>query len=155
MELNQRECIKIDCSNDWRKIIEKINNDNNDCIKNCTSVNKYDYNTKCYNDCSTFNDLSPIIKNNENYCGKICQKETPFLILYENECTQDCSINDILNLKCILSYNSNDSGDIMLINTLKYFKNNDFPKDIIEKGENITFKEKNLTFTISKLSKET
>ena len=96
-----------------------------------------------------------IIKYEENYCGKNCTKETPFLILDENICKENCSINDIINLKCILSYNLNDSGDIMLINTLKYFKNNDFPKDIIEKGENITFKEKNVTFTISKLSEET
>ena len=152
--LNQKKCFQNDCSNDWRKIIEKINNDNNDCIKNCTSVNKYDYNTKCYNDCSTFNDFLPIIKNNENYCGKICQKETPFLILYENECTHDCIINDILDLKCILSYNLTDSEDVMLNYTLKYFKNNNFPKENIKNGENITFKEGRVTYTISILNPE-
>jgi hypothetical protein len=38
-----------------------------------------------------------IIKDEENYCGKNCPRETPFLILDENNCIESCGIN-YLNL---------------------------------------------------------
>ena len=91
-----KECSIFYCSNDWRAKIKKINSENDMCVERCKNINKYEYNTSCYNDCSTFDNLSMIIKDEENYCGKNYPRETPFLILDENNCIESCGINDII-----------------------------------------------------------
>ena len=145
------ECIIISCSDDWKKSRKKINPDNDTCTDTCKEINKYEYNGKCYNECPENKTNSKIKMVNDYYCKKMCLKETPFLIIDENICVNYCSINDIINEKCFLSYNLNDSKDIMMNNIIESIKNNDFPKEKIENGK-LTFNEKEVIFSLSKLN---
>ena len=53
-QIKNKTCIKIDCSENWRLIQKKINTKNNLCIDDCyiDPEYKYEYNGKCYNNCS-------------------------------------------------------------------------------------------------------
>ena len=54
-KIPNKKCSVIDCTKDWKSKQKKlINNKNNDCIESCanSSQYKYEYNGKCYENCS-------------------------------------------------------------------------------------------------------
>ena len=61
----QPECNIIDCNDNWREKQKKIINDI--CYDNCSSLNNYDYNGKCYDYC-------PNGTYNDNYICKECDQ---------------------------------------------------------------------------------
>ena len=64
-------CSVIDCSDNWRLYQKKINLGNdNECIDDClfTDNNKYNYNSKCYNEC-------PSRTYNNNYICEDCHPD--------------------------------------------------------------------------------
>ena len=87
-----------------------------------------------------------IITNEENFCGKICQRDNPFLLPYEQKCIKKCDLNDI-NKICFLTYNKDDSDDLML----NHIKDNLKIKIINELHNDIIIEEKEVKFTFSKL----
>ena len=48
------KCLTIDCSDDWKSKQKKIINNTNECIERCDNspIYKYEYNGKCYDNCS-------------------------------------------------------------------------------------------------------
>ena len=62
-----RKCYTIDCSDNWQQIQKRIiNNNSNTCIDSCENDNiyKYEYNGKCYQNCSN----GFYIENDKKYC---------------------------------------------------------------------------------------
>ena len=57
-----------------------------------------------------------------------------------------------MDKNCILSRDLIDSEDIMLNITLNYLKSNSFSKNIFKNNDYVTFKEKRVKFTLSKLN---
>ena len=112
-QIYTRECMTIDCSEEWRKNRKKINEENNpnSCVDNCKGDMKYEFNGKCINECPN-NDTKMIFNENEFFCGTICPEENPFLIIYEDKCVKNCDINNI-NKTCFLTYNGNNSENLL------------------------------------------
>ena len=52
--IKNKSCIKIDCPEDWKLIQKKVNTKDNTCIDDCKLDKEYlyEYNGKCYNNCS-------------------------------------------------------------------------------------------------------
>ena len=113
-------CIRISCSNDWKRTRKKISN--NTCIDNCKNISMYEYDGRCFDICPE-NNTNSIYIENENYCRKKCPNEKPFLNIDENICVDYCDLNDIINKFCILSDNLTNTQDIMLNNILKFMQN--------------------------------
>ena len=132
--INLDKCTIISCSDDWREKRKKLNIENNTCVDNCENIFKIEKDGKCIE--------APEIQ---------CSKETPFVIINEQNCVSNCSIDDLVKVNCILSKNLNDSEDIILNYTLNYLKSNSFSKEIFENNDYISFKEKRVKLTLSKL----
>ena len=47
-----KRCYIIDCSDDWKSKQKKIIYENGSCTDSCGIINKYEYNDKCYENCS-------------------------------------------------------------------------------------------------------
>jgi surface protein len=147
MELiRSRTCTIIDCSENWRKNRKKKVEDYSSCQDNCISISKYEYNGVCYSQCFNTDEYKMIITNEENFCGKICQRDNPFLLPYEQKCIKKCDLNDI-NKICFLTYNKDDSDDLML----NHIKDNLKIKIINELHNDIIIEEKEIKFIFSKL----
>ena len=90
------DCIVIDCSNDWKLKQKKIINNNNKCIDSCnnSTLYKYEYNGKCYENCNYYYYLD----NDKNFhCtfNSSCPKEYPKLADNNKECFQN-NISEII-----------------------------------------------------------
>ena len=143
-QIEDKKCSIFDCSLDWRKNRKRLDKNNN-CLDNCKSNNNYEYNGICYSECS-----NKIIKtDDEDHCEKICPEDLPFLLIYEQICVSYCDINDI-NKTCFLTYEGNNTEDLMLDNILKNLKTN--RKEYINEGNKIIIKEKDSLFTISRFT---
>ena len=67
IRMGDRKCYTIDCSDNWQQIQKRIiNNSSNACIDSCENDNiyKYEYNGKCYQNCSN----GFYVDNNKKYC---------------------------------------------------------------------------------------
>ena len=140
-EIQEKTCAIIECSEDWRKKRKKLSDIPSSCLSDCKSSGKYEYNGKCLSNCFNLGNYKIIINNEENFCGKICPKENPFLLPYEQKCIKECEINDI-NKKCFLTYINDDSDDLMLNHLQNNLKINTFidqNNDIIIEGQNTKF----------------
>ena len=53
-QISLKKCNVIDCTNDWKLKQKKIINNNNECIESCdkSTQYQYEYNGKCYDNCS-------------------------------------------------------------------------------------------------------
>ena len=102
------KCHVIDCSNNWKSIQKKlINNNSNECIYSCANSTQYiyEYNGKCYENCSNgfLYDNSNGNKLNECKCELEKCKLCPNVALNKGLCTE-CNTNyyqkenDLLNL---------------------------------------------------------
>ena len=54
LQIKNKKCYVIDCTDSWRAKQKKIMNINNECIESCNklSLYQYEYNGKCYENCS-------------------------------------------------------------------------------------------------------
>ena len=84
-------CISIDCSDDWKRNRKKINLDNNTCVDSCETINKYEYDGKCYNDPIS---IIQITDKNDDNLNIYCIKEKPFLIIDNENCNSYCNLYD-------------------------------------------------------------
>ena len=94
---------KEECPNELNKLIVSTNQ----CIEDCKidDLYKYNFKNKCYSECPNNTEISEEI----NYhCIPICYKEQPFAKIELQECAGNCTINDLKNQKCRLSYNKSN-----------------------------------------------
>ena len=51
--IEEHECNKVYCSDDWYENRNKLNSDDDECIENCSSldINIFEYKSKCYSQC--------------------------------------------------------------------------------------------------------
>ena len=92
----KKYCRIIDCTNDWKSKQKKlINNNNYQCFESCknTAKNKYEYNGKCYENCTN----GFLYDENKNQIDKCkCELEKcllcPNVALKKELCTQ-CNAN--------------------------------------------------------------
>ena len=89
------KCLTIDCSDDWKSKQKKIINNTNECIERCDNspIYKYEYNGKCYDNCSN----GFLLDKNNNRINKCkCELDKcllcPNVALKKNLCTK-CNIN--------------------------------------------------------------
>ena len=148
-KLKSDTCIIHDCSNDWFKIRKKISKENKECYDNCNN-SYYEYDGECYKDCPLG---TKKIKSFEYFCEKICQQETPFLIIDEQKCISNCNIKDIIDKKCVIHieeniYSKYNEANLMLQNLLNEIKKNFQPEIIKEKGS-ILIEENEVIFEIT------
>ena len=124
------------CPDDYNKKIIK----EKECVQNCSSNNYYHYEfrNQCYESCP-----NNTLTNNFN-CEIICSEEKPFEILENQTCVEKCSLDDLIQKKCILKYRLNSENFILeyiknelLENHFNYSQLNDEP--FIIKENNITF----------------
>ena len=89
------KCYVIDCSNDWKSKQKKIIN-NNECIESCdiSTQYKYEYNGKCYENCSN----GFLYDNHGNKTNK-CKCELDKCLLCKN-----VALNKSLCTKCNTNY---------------------------------------------------
>ena len=69
-EIQGKACYRIDCSEDWKSRQRKIIKGTNECLDDCESDSKYEYNGKCYGDCS-----SGFILGEDNVATNTCKCE--------------------------------------------------------------------------------
>ena len=123
------DCYVIDCSNDWKSKQKKIIKENGICVDNCyeSDNNKYEYNLKCYNNCT-----NGYLKDNNNTINKCkCELEQcklcPPVALMNNLCTE-CNNNyypkenDTLNLGEYINCYKEPEGYYLDINDSLYKK---------------------------------
>ena len=104
-QIKNKTCYYIDCSNNWKTKQKKIISETDECIDNCIqdSFNKYEYNGKCYSNCTY-----ELIYNDKNVTNKCkCELEKclicPSVALNKTLCTK-CNheyypmYNDISNI---------------------------------------------------------
>ena len=93
-QIENRKCYVIDCTDDWKSKQKKIINNSNQCIESCNNSSqfKYEYNGKCYDNCS--NGFFCDEKSKINKCK--CELEEclicPNVALNKKLCTK-CNIN--------------------------------------------------------------
>ena len=90
-QLFQKNCLIVDCSNNWKSKQRKIVNETGECVNNCTiATNKYEFNGKCFKDCQ--NDIYE--ENDIQKCKcpiKNCRSCSP--IALKNELCSKCNQN--------------------------------------------------------------
>jgi len=126
-QLQSIKCLIIDCSSNWKLNQKKIINNTNECIDSCdnSSQYKYEYNGKCYENCS-----KGFLYDDNNNSLNICKCELdkcltcPPVALNKNLCTK-CNVNyypkenDQLNLGEYINCYNNPEG---------YYLDNNFYK---------------------------
>ena len=93
-QIKNKNCIVIDCTDDWKSKQKKIIINTNECIESCDNSfqNQYEYNGKCYENCQ-----KGVLAYN-NIKNKTCKCELdecllcPNVALNKRLCTQ-CNIN--------------------------------------------------------------
>ena len=58
------------------------------------------------------------IKEKRYFCEIICSKESPFEILEKQECTNNCSIKDFYQKKCISNYQYEETNANLILNII-------------------------------------
>ena len=96
-QISNKACSIIDCTNNWKSKQKKIIYNNNTCIDNCinNSLYKYEYNGKCYENCTYYYYLD----NDYNYhctTNSDCPYEYQKLNIETNECIK-IDINGIID----------------------------------------------------------
>ena len=82
--LNNYSCLK-----EYNKFISAKKQCIDDCSKD--DIYKYQFKSECYQKCPPKTWQS---NKRDNFCEIICSKESPFEILENQECTNNCSIKD-------------------------------------------------------------
>ena len=118
----------ISCSNNWKSIQKKIINNTNECINSCKISNQYEYNGKCYENCSNGDLYDNNNKLNKCKCELDKCLTCPQVALNKKLCTK-CNINyypkkdDLLNLgEYINCYNETEDGYYLVIQNKLYKK---------------------------------
>ena len=88
-DLINKNCFIIDCTKDWKTKQKKIINTNNECVETCNGnwQYKYEYNGKCYEQCS-----NGVLNGNKCKCELDKCLSCPKVALDKGLCTE-CSTN--------------------------------------------------------------
>ena len=166
-EINDVQYISNNIAQNYYKYNEKLF-DNNKCTEDCKSTSfKYEFKNQCYNKCpeGTIKRENDNNLNDKYFCKPICNKESPFEMLYEQKCVKDCDIKIILDKLCIKNYYEeevkekeaeNKIYDAILENLETNLANGDLDTSDIEKGKNevVEFKDMTITLTATKNQKD-
>ena len=127
-QIKNISCYVIDCSNDWKSKQKSIINNTNECIESCNinSLNIFEYNGKCYDNC--INGFLDDNNNNfNNYC-KLCPNSISNSIKKCSKCTnnyypkENDPLNIDVNLNCykdLIGYYLDDNLYKQCYNTCK------------------------------------
>ena len=182
-----KNCYKL-CPNNFDKLIEN----KSECIDDCRKDKEYkfEFRKKCYNKCPP----GSIKRENETnlylysldykyFCKPICSEDTPFEIIYTQQCVKNCDIKYIQDKSCILNFidptkeaenadykregsqeteeqnqkeNNIKAHDLMLDNIEVGFTKSDFDTSDIENGQNsvVEFEDMKITLTTTKNQKD-
>ena len=128
-QISNITCKTISCSDDWKLIQKKIIYNSNECIDSCDLINEYEYNGRCYENCSN----GFLYDNNNNKLNKCkCELDKcltcPNVALNKGMCTK-CNDNyyskenDPLNIgEYINCYNEIEDGYYLDIQNKLYKK---------------------------------
>ena len=113
-QISNIKCHTISCSNDWKSIQKKIINNNNECIDSCENSTqyKYEYNGKCYENCSN----GYLFDNNNNKLNK-CKCELDKCLTCPN-----VALNKGLCTKCNDNYYSKEDDPFNLGEYINCYK---------------------------------
>ena len=108
-QLLNKKCLTIDCSYNWKLNQKKIINESGLCIDNCENdlQNKYEYNSKCYNNC-----LNGIFEKNK------CKCELDKCLI----CPQ-VALNYELCSKCNFNYYKKENDELNIGEYFNCYKN--------------------------------
>ena len=128
-----------------------------ECVNNCTTNKnfQYEFRNRCYKSCPT--DFYPnLITNTDNIykCEILCEKETPFEIIENQECVKFCDIMEIYKKTCKLNYNGENSENIMLNNILQEIISINFYQAIKDENIYLELNEKQSSFIITEINNE-
>ena len=80
----------------------------NQCIDDCTKINRYKFRNICYALCPE----GSIKSENKSFsCDATCNEENKFELIEKQECVKSCSMNDLKNKKCIIKYKDNTKAN--------------------------------------------
>ena len=145
-EIRNKKCYNIDCTINWKSVQKMIIQGTSTCVDNCqnTSQYKYEYNGKCYENCSNGYILDD--KNENTYKCK-CELEKcltcPKEALNKNLCTK-CNNNyykmesDLLNIGEYINCYKEIKGYYVDKNNSLFKKCYDTCETCKIKGDNIT-----------------
>ena len=166
-EIDGDRCIRNNCEENWYDYKTKIYG-NNECTDDCSTTSfKYEFKKQCYKKCpqntSKRKNDDNINKYNINYkyfCKPECSKETPFEMVYAQECVENCNIKSILDKLCIKNYYEKESEDKNYVTILEDLEttliNGDLNTTDIENGKNkiVEFNDMTITLTTTKNQKD-
>ena len=146
------------CPKDFNKIIE----DKNQCINDCSQDNyyKYEFRHSCYEECPPI--ISEISSTKDYYCEAICNKEYPYEIIETQECVNICTEREIQNGICKINYKLNPSEidnnyyDTFLNNIEDIYTSKNYDTSYLDNGNDDIIKMEKITvfFTTSKNQKQ-
>jgi len=152
-EINELYCTKgMKCMGKYNKLIFG----NYQCIDECNKVSKYNFRNICYPSCPEGSKKSEIISF---FCEIICYEEKPFEIIYEQECSNNCSIDEIKRKNCLIKYEYNKNNtneekyisaqDVILENFRNEINYENYNTTDIDNGNDDIFEDKKMKITIT------
>ena len=153
MRSNELYCTKgMKCMGKYNKLIFG----NYQCIDECNKVSKYNFRNICYPSCPEGSKKSEIISF---FCEIICYEEKPFEIIYEQECSNNCSIDEIKRKNCLIKYEYNKNNtneekyisaqDVILENFRNEINYENYNTTDIDNGKDDIFEDKKMKITVT------
>ena len=151
---NQLFCtLDMKCDDKYNKLILG----SNECIDECNKVLKYKFRNICYPECPEGTYISEI---KPYFCEVICYEEKPFELLEEQECVNNCSINELKKKNCIIKYEDNtkknytneEEQELNVQDTiLENFRNEitHYDTSDVDNGKDDIFEDKKMTITLT------
>ena len=110
-EIKGDQLIGNNIAQHWNKYKVKLY-DNDKCTDECKFTTfRYEFKNQCYKKCPKYSikkesedNLNKYNINYEYFCKPICNKETPFEMVYEQKCVEDCDFKMILDKSCLKNY---------------------------------------------------
>ena len=143
LDVDDQNCVNLDCSANWILNRKKIVDSDNSCIDNCSSVSQYEYEGKCYQTCPNGTFLNLLEQ---------CEKEE--LIIENKTKTKICEIEKFFLGKCKNNFISKSDKGVFKNNIITAIKNGSLTnllKVKINKGNNLIIGEGNEVYLISTL----
>ena len=149
-----KNCYKS-CPNDYDKLIENKSECVSDCIQD--DIFQFEFRKKCYSECPLDSikreeetNINLLNLNFKYFCKPKCSKETPYEMIYTQECVKNCDIKSFQEKTCIINYidqekeseetnekeNEIKAHDMILENLEIGFTQSDFNTSDLENGKN-------------------
>ena len=137
------------CPEEYNKLIPEKNL----CVNKCSNYlnYKYEFRNTCYKECPY--NISEKSEAKNFFCEVKCTKDYPFEKIKTQTCVDDCTISERQNGLCKINYISKDENnkeaEEKVIDNIKEEITKDFNVSNIDKGEDVTIKQKGSTITIT------